>query len=76
MAYEKQHWKDTLQTAKPERSRQDGDADKREQKKKSRLMYNRRILEKNIKQYIKTTSGGFKYEDIERIGKRNGFFVN
>ena len=75
MAYEKQNWKDALQAAKPEGSGQDGDFDQREQKKKSRLMYTRRVLEKDIKQYIKKETGGIKYKEIDRIARGHGFYV-
>ena len=75
MAYEKQDWKDALQAAKPEGSRPDGDADQREQKKKSRLMYTRRVLERDIKQYIKKQEGGIKYTEIDRIAGRHGFYT-
>jgi hypothetical protein len=75
MAYEKQDWKDALQAAKPEGSRPDGDADQREQKKKSRLMYTRRVLERDIKQYIKKQEGGIKYTEIDRIARGHGFYT-
>lgn len=75
MAYEKQNWKDALQAAKPERSGQDDSANQREQKKKSRIMYNRRKLEKDVKHYIHNTNGPIKGSDIERIGRKHGVFV-
>jgi hypothetical protein len=75
MAYEKQNWKDALQAAKPEGSRPDSDADQREQKKKARLMYTRRILERDIKQYIKKKQSGIKYKEIDRIARGHGFYT-
>jgi len=75
MAYEKQDWKDTLQAAKPEGSRPDSDADQGEQKKKARLMYTRRVLERDIKQYIKKEKGGIKYKEIDRIARGHGFYT-
>ena len=75
MAYEKQHWKDALQAAKPERGGQDSDANQREQKKKARLMYAKRILERDIKQYIKQEKSGIKYKQIDKIGRKHGFYV-
>ena len=56
MAHEKQYWKDTLQAAKPERSGQDDSFDKRASKKKARLMYTRRLLQKDIKQLLNNLS--------------------
>ena len=54
-----QDWKDALQTAKPERSRTDDDIDQRK-KKETRMMYTRRILQKDINNYIKA-NGSIKY---------------
>jgi len=73
MAYEKQYWKDALQTAKPERSGFDNTANKEQQKKQARIMYNKRKLEKDIKQYIKNDR--IKGSSIERIGRQHGFYV-
>ena len=75
MAYEKQDWKDALQAAKPEGSRPDDDADQREQKKKARLMYTRRVLERDIKQYTKKEKGGIKYREIDSIARGHGFYT-
>lgn len=73
MAYEKQHWKDTLQTAKPERSRPDDDTDQRK-KKEARMMYTRRILQKDINTYIKENES-IRYRDIDAIGRKHGFYT-
>jgi len=74
MAYEKQDWKDTLQTAKPEGSRTDDDTDQRK-KKEARMMYSRRVLQKDINNYIKSANGAVKYSDIESIGRKHGFYT-
>jgi hypothetical protein len=74
MAYEKQDWKDTLQTAKPERSRTDDDTDQRK-KKEARMMYSRRVLQKDINNYIKLANGAIRYSDIESIGRKHGFYT-
>ena len=73
MAYKKQHWKDTLQTAKQERSRPDDDTDQRK-KKEARMMYTRRILQKDINTYIKENES-IRYRDIDAIGRKHGFYT-
>jgi hypothetical protein len=73
MAYEKQDWKDALQTAKPERSRPDDDIDQRK-KKEARMMYTRRILQKDINNYIKENES-IRYRDIDAIGRKHGFYT-
>lgn len=73
MAYKKQYWKDTLQTAKPERSGFDSSNDQEQQKKQARVMYNRRKLEKDIKRYIKNDR--INSNAIERIGRQHGFYI-
>ena len=74
MADEKQYWKDTLQTAKPERSRQDDSINKRKQKKLASLHYKRRKLEKDIKKYAKY-SKRISSRTIDEIAGRHGFYV-
>jgi len=76
MADKKQYWKDALQAAKPEGSGSDDDSYQRQQKKQARLMYNKRVLEKDIKKYIKSKKGVIHGADIERIGRKYGFYVN
>ena len=73
MAYEKQDWKDTLQTAKPEGSRPDDDTDQRK-KKEARMMYTRRILQKDINNYTKHNES-IRYRDIDAIGRKHGFYT-
>ena len=73
MAYKKQYWKDTLQTAKSERSGLNSSNDQEQQKKQARIMYNRRKLEKDIKRYIKNDR--INGEAIERIGRQHGFYI-
>ena len=70
MAHEKQYWKDTLQAAKPERSGQDDSFDKRASKKKARLMYTKRLLEKEIKKLLKNKI--IKYGEIVRLHRKYG----
>ena len=70
MAYEKQYWKDALQTAKPERSGQDDRDDKRKQKKQAQIMYKRRKIEKEIKQLLKRNP--VRYKEIEEIHGKYG----
>ena len=73
MAYEKQYWKDALQTAESKRSRSDDPVNKEQQKKQSRLMYNRRKLERDVKRYIKGEI--IKGSEIDRIGRQYGFYI-
>ena len=72
MAYEKQHWQDALQAAKSKGGGQDDRADQREQKKKSRLMFRKRKLDKEVRQYIKDKDI-IRYGKINEIGNRHGF---
>lgn len=74
MAHEKQDWKDALQAAKPEGSRSHDDSDQRK-KKEARVMYSRRILQKDINNYIKSKNGPIRYSDIESIGNKHGFYT-
>ncbi len=70
MAKEKQHWQDALRSAQQEGDRQDNRLDPREQKKKSRIMYKRRKIDKEIKKLLKRSP--IKYKDIEDIHDRYG----
>ena len=70
----KQYWKDALQAAKSEGGRQDDRIDPREQKKRSKIMYKKRKLEKDVKQYY-TNARRIKSSEIERIGRQHGFHV-
>jgi len=47
-------------------------SDEREQKKKSRLMFRKRKLDKEVRQYIKDRNV-IKYGAINEIGNRHGF---
>ncbi len=73
MAYTKQDWKDTLQTAKSERSRQDDSDNQRKKKKLAALHYKRRKLEKDVRNYINNNKH-INFKDIDEIGRRHGFF--
>ena len=53
MAYEKPGWKETLYAEKSKRRRSNDTTDPREKKKISKLMYQRRIIDKEIKQLLK-----------------------
>ena len=70
MADEKQYWKDALQAAKPEGSRQDDRDNKRKQKKQAQIMYKRRKIEKEIKKLLKQNP--IKYKEILEIHGRYG----
>ena len=70
MAHEKQYWKDALQTAKSEGSGLNDSYDKEYQKKQSRLMYSKRILQKDIKNLLNNKV--IKYKDIVRIHGKHG----
>ena len=71
MAHEKQYWKETLQTAKSERSRSDDKFDQRIKKKKeAEIMYRRRKIDKEIKKLIKRNP--IKYKDILKIHEQHG----
>jgi len=73
MAHEKQYWKDALQTAKSEGSGLNNSYDKEYQKKQSRLMYSKRILQKDIKNLLNNKV--IKYKDIVRIHGKHGIQV-
>lgn len=73
MAHEKQYWKDALQAAKPERSRSNGTTNKEQQKKQARLMYGRRVLQKDIKKLLDKKI--IKYKDIVGIHRKHGIKV-
>ena len=70
MAHKKQYWKDTLQAAKSERSGLDDSIDQRIEKKKARIMYTKRLLEKEIKKIIKNKI--IKYGEIVRLHRKYG----
>lgn len=74
MADKKQYWKDALQTAKSEGSRQDDSINKRKQKKLASLHYKRRKLEKDIKKYAKH-SKRINSRAIDEIAGRHGFYI-
>jgi len=73
MAHEKQDWKDALQTAKSKGSRSDDDADQRAQKKEARIMYAKRLLEKDIKKLINNKI--IKYKEIVGIHRKHGIYT-
>lgn len=73
MAYKKQDWKDALQTAKSERSRQDDSDNQRKKKKLASMHYKRRKLEKDVRNYIKNNRK-INSRDIEQIGRKHGVY--
>ena len=73
MAYEKPGWKDALQAFQSEGGGSDDTVNLREQKKRSRIMYKKRKLDKDIKYYIKNTVI-IKWKTIDRIAQGHGFY--
>lgn len=73
MAHEKQYWKDTLQAAKPEGGRSNDSINKDQQKKQARIMYSRRVLQKDIKSLLNKKV--IKYKDIVGIHRKHGIKV-
>ena len=74
MAHEKPGWKNTLQAIQSKRSGSNDPPDTRESKKKSRLMFNRRKLDKDVRTYTKNTIR-INSREIEAIGRRHGFHI-
>ena len=70
MAHEKQYWKDALQAAKPEGGGSNDSTNKELQKKQARLMYSKRILQKDIKSLLDKKV--IKYKDIVGIHRKHG----
>ncbi len=73
MAHKQQDWKDALQAAKPKGSGSDNDTDQRKQKKEARIMYAKRLLEKDIKKLINNKI--IKYKEIVGIHRKHGIYV-
>ena len=73
MAHEKQDWKDALQAAKSKRSGFNNNSNKESEKKKARLMYAKRALEKEIKNILNNKI--IKYIEIERIHRKYGIYI-
>ena len=67
-------WKDVLKDTYKKNDRQDDPDNFREKKVKARLMYRKRKLEKDVKNYIRE-SYCLRSRDIERIGRRHGFHI-
>ena len=74
MAHTKPGWKDVLQAAKSERSRSDDRIDQAAKKKLASLHYKRRKLDKDVKEYT-NRSRTINSRDIERLGRKHGFFL-
>ena len=74
MAYRQQGWKDALQALQSKGSRSDDPDNQREQKVRSRLMYKKRKLDKDIKRYTKNRDV-IKFTDIIAIQDKHGIRV-
>ena len=66
-------WKEQLKQLNTEGGGSDDTVNLREQKKRSRIMYKKRKLDKDIKYYIKNTTV-IKYKTIDRIATGHGFY--
>ena len=73
MAYTKPGWQDALQALKSEGSGSDDTANLREQKKRSRIMYKKRKLDKDVRNYINNTTV-IKLKTINGIAEGHGFY--
>ena len=74
MAKEKQDWKDSLRSAQQEGDRQDDRDNTREKKVKSRIMYQKRKLDKDVRKYT-NNANPINSRAIGRIGRSHGFHV-
>ena len=74
MAEQKQGWKDVLQAAKSEGRGYDDTDDQRKKKKIASLHYKRRKLEKDVKRYIRENTE-LSSRELEKIGRRHGFYT-
>ena len=75
MAKEKQDWKDSLRSAQQEGNRQDDRDNTREKKVKSRVMYLKRKLDKDVRRYT-NNANPINSRHIDRIGRSHGFHVS
>ena len=71
MAKEKQDWKSALRSAQQEGDRQNDKLDIARKKKQSTIMYKKRKLDKDIRNYI-NNNNTILYKEIERIQKTHG----
>ena len=78
MVKEKQDWKDTLRTEKQKRDRSNDRDNSSEQiktienKKRATIMYRRRKLDKDVREYTKQNTK-INSRDIDGIGRSHGF---
>ena len=78
MAKEKQDWKDALRTEKQKRDRSNDRDNSSEQiktienKKRATIMYRRRKLDKDVREYTKENTK-INSRDIDGIGRNHGF---
>lgn len=63
-----------LQAAKSKGRRYDDSDNERKKKKESSLHYKRRKLDKDVRKYAKHNNK-INSEEIERIGRRHGFYT-
>ena len=63
-----------LQAAESERSRQDDRDNQREKKVRSRIMYQKRKLDKDVRKYT-SNANPINSRAIGRIGRSHGFYV-
>ena len=75
MAKEKQDWKDSLRSAQQEGNRQDDRDNTREKKVKSRVMYQKRKLDKDVRKYT-DNANPINSRAIGRIGRSHGFYIS
>ena len=79
MVKEKQDWKDTLRTEKQKRDRSNDRDNSSEQiktienKKRATIMYRRRKLDKDVREYTKQNTK-INSRDIDGIGRSHGFY--
>lgn len=71
MAYEKPNWKDVLHAENKKRRGRNNKTDPREKKKQVRQHYNRRRLDKDIKDYYKNNNP-ILFKKIEEIQEAHG----
>ena len=75
MAQEKQDWKGTLHAEKQKRNRQNDSIDPRQKKKNATLMYNKRKLDKDVRNYT-DNARRINSRDIDAIGRHYGFHIS
>ena len=72
---ENKNWKEQLYELKQKRDRPDDPTNIEQKKKTSRLMYQRRKLDKDVREYVKNNTI-LRSGEINRIGRRHGYYVS